>query len=78
MNLRGRLRRLERERGEPGCPACRDRRGRIVWTSVGADGTAPPGEEMPPPCGRCGKVPEQVIRYVHVDVDVPAPEEDVP
>jgi hypothetical protein len=72
MRLNGRLRRLENLAQEhglvagPGCPACRDRRGKEVnvRSRVGADGTLLWEEDGPPPCPVCGEVPEDVLRIV--------------
>jgi hypothetical protein len=72
VRLTGRLRRLEgnaRERGllpEPGCPACRDRRGLTVFvrSRVGADGAVLWEEEGPAACAACGEVPEDVTEIV--------------
>jgi hypothetical protein len=72
MRLNGRLRHLEnaaRERGllaGPGCPACRNRRGKlvIVRSRVGVDGASLWTEEGPPVCPECGQVPEEVIEIV--------------
>jgi hypothetical protein len=66
MSLRTRLQRLERHRVEEGCPACRDRRGRIVlWTAERLpDGTAVGVEKEPQACTRCGQIPEQILEVV--------------
>ena len=52
MSLRTRLRRLERNTVAEGCPACRDRRGRIVWLTAErlADGTVVAVEKEPQAC----------------------------
>jgi hypothetical protein len=72
MNLRTRLQRLEqRAGGVGGCPACRDRRGRIVLVTAQRlpDGTVVADEDGPQPCARCGQVPEQIIEVVETVVD---------
>ncbi|HEY7159180.1 MAG TPA: hypothetical protein VH575_34870 [Gemmataceae bacterium] len=73
MSLRTRLQRLERKVVDPGCPACRDRRGRIVFVMAQRlpDGTVVPQEEEPQPCARCGQVPEQIIEVIETVVDEP-------
>jgi hypothetical protein len=70
MSLRTRLQRLERDRVEEGCPACRDRRGRIVWLTAErlADGTVVTVENEPQACTRCGQVPEQIVEVVRAVV----------
>ncbi len=74
MNLRGRLRRLERSVGAAGCPACRDRRGRFLQRTgrEQADGSVVFEEPAPAPCRRCGQVPEHVVEIVEVVVESPA------
>lgn len=71
MNLRRRLQRLERNTVDAGCPACRDRRGRIVLLTTERlpDGTVVAVENEPQPCTRCGQVPEQIIQIVLSVVD---------
>jgi hypothetical protein len=71
MRARSRLGRLERLVGPPGCPACRDRRGRVVLVSATGlpDGTVVRTGERPQPCAACGQVPEQVIVVIEVVVD---------
>ena len=72
MTIRGRARRLfdqARRQGldqPPGCPACRDRRGRIVYATSQclADDTVVPVADHPVPCAACGIVPEFVIEAV--------------
>jgi hypothetical protein len=68
MNLRARLRRLERTTIDAGCPACRERRGWTVLLTARRlpDGTVAPVEGEPQPCVRCGQVPEQIIAVVEV------------
>jgi hypothetical protein len=72
MNLRNRLKRLEQNAGAGGCPACRDRRAIDVLVSAEQlpDGTTVPIEPLPPPCERCGEVPELVVLVVEEIVDV--------
>jgi hypothetical protein len=71
MTLRKRLQRLEREIPDPGCPACRDRRGRHIFVTARRqpDGTLTYPEGGPAPCGVCGVVPEFVIEVVEVVVE---------
>lgn len=66
MSPRTRLQRLERMKIESDCPACRDRRGRIVLrTSLRQpDGTVVWDRDEPQSCARCGQVPEQIIEVV--------------
>jgi hypothetical protein len=66
MSLRTRLQRLERNTVAEGCPACRDRRGGIVWLTAErlADGTVVTVEKEPQACTRCGQIPEQIIEVV--------------
>ena len=49
-----------------GCPACRDRRGRIVFTTSQRmpDGTTTPEGDWPAPCEACGVVPERILEMV--------------
>jgi hypothetical protein len=70
MSLRSRLQRLEQGTVEEGCPACRDRRGRIVWLTAErlADGTVVTVENEPQACTWCGKIPEQIIEVVRAVV----------
>jgi hypothetical protein len=71
MNLRNRLRRLERDVEIGGCPACRDRRGRTVpiWVEEQPDGTMLKQGEWPTPCQRCGEVPEVAHEITEIVVD---------
>ena len=66
MRLKNRLRRLERSLPEPGCLACRDRRGRIVLVDCQEqqDGTVVRLQPLPAPCGACGKLPEFIIEAI--------------
>jgi hypothetical protein len=70
MSLRTRLQRLERNTVEEGCPACRDRRGRVVWLTAERrpDGTVVTVEKEPPACTWCGQIPEQIIEVVRAVV----------
>lgn len=73
MTLRTRLGRLEQRVGgrDDACPACRDRRGRIVMTTSQRmpDGTTAPQGDWPAPCAACGAVPEQLVEIVMPVVD---------
>ena len=68
MRLHSRLQRLEQRLGTPddGCPACRDRRGRIAFTTSQRmpDGTTVPEGDWPAPCAACGGTPEQILEIV--------------
>jgi len=68
MRLSSRLRRLELAAGgrDLGCPACRDRRGRIVLVTSQRlpDGTRAREGDWPAPCAACGVVPEQTLEIV--------------
>ena len=69
MRMNGRLRRLEAAAGvgrDHGCPACRDRRGRFVFTTSQRlpDGTTMPEGDWPMPCKACGVTPEIIIEAV--------------
>jgi hypothetical protein len=68
--LNARLRRLEQIEGVGGCPACRDRRGRVAVHTYRqmADGSVRPHGDAPQPCDVCGEVPEEVIEIVEVVV----------
>ena len=70
MSLRTRLRRLEQTQMDAGCPACCDRRGRIVLLTARRlpDGTVVSADDEPQPCARCGQVPEQIIEVVETVV----------
>jgi hypothetical protein len=76
MSLRTRLQRLERAQIDTGCPACRDRRGRIVLLTAEQrpDGTVAVMEGEPASCALCGEVPEQVIEVVETVVEAPTSE----
>jgi hypothetical protein len=65
------LRHLEQRVPEPACPACRDRRGRIVMVDgrLRADGTPRQPDGRPAPCDRCGETPEFIIQIVETVVD---------
>jgi hypothetical protein len=71
MSLRTRLQRLERNTADAGCPACRDRRGRIVLLTAERlpDGTVVAVENEPQACTRCGQIPEQIIQIIESVVD---------
>ena len=74
MRMHGRLTRLERAAGvgrDDGCPACHDRRGRIVVTASQRlpDGTTAPEGDWPAPCEQCGAMPEQIIEMVKPVLD---------
>jgi hypothetical protein len=68
MRLSQRLRRLEARvpKPDPGCPACRHRRGRHVLVDCQAqrDGTVVPLQPLPAPCAACGKLPESIIEAI--------------
>ena len=75
QSLRGRLNRLERAiLPSGGCPACRDRRGRVVVHTCRqmADGSMRPDGDAPQPCDVCGEAPEEVIEIVEVVVSTRA------
>jgi hypothetical protein len=67
VKLDARLRRLEKS-APPPCPACRDRQGRAVLVTY-HEGVAE--GEVPQPCPRCGRVPEDVIELDIVVVTSP-------
>jgi hypothetical protein len=64
MSLHNRLSRLEQKLPDPGCPGCRDRRGRIVLVEAErlADGSVVFRDKEPEACARCGIVPENVVQ----------------
>jgi hypothetical protein len=74
VRLHSRLQRLGGR--NDGCPACRDRRGRIVIVTSRRllDGTTVPHGEWPTPCEQCGELPEQIIEIVEA---VAEPQKDV-
>jgi hypothetical protein len=75
MKLSTRLQRLEQRVGEPGCPACRERRGFNVLVNARRmpDGTVTyPDDDRPKPCEKCGEVPELIIEIVRVVVETRA------
>ena len=80
MKLSNRLRRLEHRVGDPGCPACRDRRGRNVWVTSrrNPDGSTTTLESEPAPCKQCGAVPEFIIEFVRADNSAWNPDKPVP
>jgi hypothetical protein len=61
-----RLQRLERNTVDAGCPACHERRGRIVLLTARRlpDGAAVSVEDRPLPCDRCEQVPEQISEVI--------------
>jgi hypothetical protein len=69
--MKARLRRLEQVVGVDSCPACRDRRGRLVvlrsFHESPNSAVESLGEE-PPPCALCGEVPEEVVRIARTVV----------
>jgi hypothetical protein len=71
MSIRTRLQYLEQRVPETGCPACRDRFGRVVLVTTRqlADGTMLPTTKMPEPCSLCGQLPEEIIKIVEVVVE---------
>jgi hypothetical protein len=72
MSLRSRLQRLERSlMPEGGCPACCERRGRMIGLAARQlpDGSVVAEEEGPPPCSRCGQVPEQILLLIETLVE---------
>jgi hypothetical protein len=77
VRLHQRLKRLEVSVGpDPGCPICRDRRGRTVLVTSRRlpDGTTTQVAARPAPCERCRGVPERVIHIAYVVVET---QEDV-
>ena len=66
MTLHTRLRRLEQKLPDPGCLACRDRRGRIEFVTAHtlADGSVVTVAGYPEPCERCGQVAERIIQKI--------------
>jgi len=52
---------------DPGCPACRDRRGRIVMVEYQRqrEGLVTALEPLPAPCSACGRVAEFVVQVIH-------------
>ncbi len=71
MRIRARLARLERTAGVSGCPACGDRRGRVVLHCgrEQRDGSVRFERPGPMPCPRCGEVPEEVVEVVEVVIE---------
>ena len=72
MKLNTRLQRLEQRVIDPGCPGCRDRRGRHVLVNARRqpDGTLTyPDDDYPKSCEQCGEVPEFIIEVVRVVVE---------
>ncbi len=67
MRLLQRLKRLEQMVPDPGCPGCRERRGRVVMVNCRQqrDGSFVPQEPMPTACAVCWKVPELVVEIRH-------------
>jgi hypothetical protein len=76
MSLRTRLQRLERNTVDRGCPARRDRRGRIVLLTAERlpEGMVVPVENELCPCACCGQLLEQVIEVIESDgIHPPSP-----
>jgi hypothetical protein len=71
MTLRARLQRLERSTVDVGCPACRGRRGPIVFRTGDRlpDGRVLAVQDDPGPCAACSQVPEQIIEVSETIVD---------
>jgi hypothetical protein len=71
MSLRMRLQRLEQNDVDAGCPACRDRQGRIALRIVERrpDGTLAAHSEELLPCVQCGEIPEQVVEVIETAVE---------
>ncbi len=70
MRMRTRLRLLEETLAGLGCPECRHLCGIIYRTATPLpDGTRVWDVEEPPPCSRCGKIPEQLIEVYGIVVD---------
>jgi hypothetical protein len=71
VKLHTRLQRLEQRLREPGCPACRDRRGRIVLVTSRSlpDGRTELQGDWPAPCERCSEAPEQIIEILEAMVE---------
>jgi hypothetical protein len=67
MKFDKRLERLERKVPDPGCPKCRDRRGRLVFVECRRqrDGSVKSLSPMPAVCDSCGVLPELVTHVVH-------------
>jgi hypothetical protein len=61
-----RLQRLEQKVPDPGCLACRDRRGRIVTVDCQRqrDGSITALEPMPGACEACGQIAEFIVEIV--------------
>jgi hypothetical protein len=70
VRAKARLARLERELGNPGCPACRDRRRFSVVVEIEdlPDGTVRDLAPRPAACDVCGEIPEQIIEIAYVVV----------
>ena len=65
MRMRTRLRLLEETLAGLGCPGCRHRCGILYRTSTPLpNGTRVWDVEEPPPCSRCGKIPEQIVEVI--------------
>jgi hypothetical protein len=71
VKWRSRIRRLEQQIGPGRCPACHDRRGRVMLVAARQlpDGTIVPRDPEPTACARCGKGPEEIIEIIEVVVD---------
>jgi hypothetical protein len=69
----GRVRRLEKHHrlDRSGCPGCRERRGLgvLVIVTRQPDGTILRSPEAPPPCDRCGTVPEEILEVIQTVVE---------
>jgi hypothetical protein len=65
MRMKSRLQKLERSQRFAGCPACRHRRVIVIRTCTPLpDGSVVWDVDKPPPCTRCGKIPEQIIEVI--------------
>jgi hypothetical protein len=78
VKLNNRLRRLEQKRPDPGCLACRDRRGRIVLVECRRqrDGSVTALQPMPAACAACGQVPEFITEVIHPYDEARPPHDD--
>jgi len=74
-----RLERLEQKVPDPGCLACRDRRGRSVMVDADrqADGSVVLRDPEPEACAQCGIVPEFLITVIRPYVNEPDRNDEV-
>jgi hypothetical protein len=78
MKFDKRLERLECKVQDPGCPKCRDRRGRLVIVECRRqrDGSVKFLSPRPAVCEACGRLPEFVTEVIHAFDETRSPHDE--